>query len=150
MKLNKIEEILGSGLYSGFIPYAPGTMGSLVALLIYLIPGFENPIILSGFILVFLLWGKLIADKFEMVYGKDPKQCVIDEFVGMWISLLFIPKTVSFIVIAFVIWRLFDISKPFPANRLEKIKGGWGIMLDDVMSGIYTFFVMHIIIYFVN
>ena len=150
LKLNNIEKIIGSGLYSGFIPLAPGTMGSIVALLVYLIPGIENPVVLSGLIIVFLFWGKVIADKFETEYGKDPKQCVVDEWVGTWISLLFIPKTVSFIIISFVIWRMLDILKPFPADRLENLKGGWGIMLDDVISGVYTFIIIHIIIYFVN
>lgn len=150
MKLTKIEKFFGSGFYSGYIPFAPGTMGSLAALVLYLVPGFEVLFIHLGFILVFTIWGIFIADKFDKFYGKDPKQCVIDEFVGTWISLLFIPKEFRFIVVAFIIWRILDITKPYPANKLENLKGGWGIMMDDVMSGIYTFIIMHIIIYFIN
>lgn len=148
MKLNNLDKIVGSGFYSGYLPFAPGTMGSLVALGIYLIPGFENPFLLIPVTIIFLFWGVKIATNFEKEYGKDPKQCVIDEFVGMWISLFFVPKTIVLVLSTFVIWRVFDILKPYPANKLEKIKGGWGIMLDDVMSGIYTFIIIHIIIYF--
>jgi phosphatidylglycerophosphatase A len=85
----------------------------------------------------------------KKIYGKDPKECTIDEFVGTWISLLFVPKNAVYVAGAFLIWRFFDIIKPFPANMLEKIKGGWGIMLDDVAAGFYSFIVIQIIIYFI-
>jgi len=147
MKLNFVEKLIGSGFYSGFIPFAPGTFGSLVALLFYLIPGFENPTVLLFVISLFTVLGVLIGNKFELVYGKDPKQCTIDEMVGLWISLIFIPKKIWFIVIAFVIWRVLDIIKPFPANVAEKINGGMGIMLDDIIAAIYTLAIIHIIIY---
>jgi len=147
MKLNFVEKLIGSGFYSGFIPFAPGTFGSFVALLIYLIPGFENPTILLFVISLFTVLGISLGTKFESIYGKDPKQCTIDEMVGMWISLIFIPKKIWFIVIAFVIWRVLDIIKPFPANVAEKINGGMGIMLDDIIAAIYTLAIIHIIIY---
>lgn len=150
MKLNNIDKIIGSGFYSGFVPFAPGTMGSLVALGIYLIPGFETPIIHLGLILIATVWGISISDKFDKFYGKDPKQCVIDEFAGTWISLFLVPKEFVLILTAFIIWRILDITKPWPANRLENLKGGLGIMMDDIASGIYTFIIMHIIIYFTN
>jgi phosphatidylglycerophosphatase A len=67
--------------------------------------------------------------------------------VGMWISLLFIPKQIWFILIAFVIWRILDITKPFPANIAEKLNGGLGIMLDDIIAAIYSLTITHIIIY---
>jgi phosphatidylglycerophosphatase A len=146
LKINIFEKFLGSGFFSGYIPFAPGTFGSLVALLIYLIPGIENPTILLLLISLFSVIGFSVGTKFEAVYGKDPKQCTIDEFVGMWISLLFIPKKIWFILLTFIIWRLLDIIKPFPANIAEKFKGGLGIMLDDIIAGIYTLVIMHIII----
>ena len=138
--------MIGSGFYTGYIPIASGTWGSLVALLIYLIPGFENPTILLSNILLFSVVGISIGTKFENVYGKDPKECTIDEFVGMWITLLFIPKKTLFIVIAFVIWRILDITKPYPANIAEKLNGGLGIMLDDIVAGIYALILMQIIV----
>jgi len=66
--------------------------------------------------------------------------------VGMWITLLFIPKKIWFIILAFIIWRILDIVKPFPANIAEKLKGGLGIMMDDIIAGIYALSITHIII----
>ncbi len=69
---------------------------------------------------------------------KDPHPIVIDEIVGMWIALLFVPPGVAYFVAAFLLFRLFDIIKPTPARQAELLKGGWGIMLDDVFAGIYA------------
>ena len=70
--------------------------------------------------------------------GKDPEIVVADEFVGQWISLLFLPRLLWVFVAAFFIFRILDIIKPYPAANLEEIKGGKGIMLDDIIAGIYT------------
>lgn len=150
MKINVLEKFLGSGFYSGYMPFAQGTFGSLVALSIYLIPGMENPTILLILISLFSVVGIPIGTKFEVLYGKDPKQCTIDEMVGMWITLLFIPKKIWFILLAFIIWRVLDIVKPFPANIAEKLKGGVGIILDDVIAAIYALTISHIIINIIN
>jgi len=150
VKINFLEKLLGSGFYTGYIRFASGTWGSLAALIIYLVPGFENPSLMIFLISLFILIGVPIGDKFEALYGKDPKECTIDEVVGMWITLLFLPKKIWWIVLAFLIWRAMDIVKPFPARKLENIKGGWGIMLDDVMAAIYSFISIQLIIYFFN
>jgi phosphatidylglycerophosphatase A len=84
----------------------------------------------------------------EKILGKDPKECTIDEFVGTWISFLFLPKNIIILIIAFLLWRILDILKPPPANKMENLREGWGIMLDDVVSGFYTMLIMQIIIYF--
>lgn len=150
MKINFFEKMLGSGFFTGYLPKVPGTWGSLAALIIYLIPGFENPSFMIFMISLFIVIGVPIGDKFEKKYGKDPKECTIDEVVGMWITLLFLPRKIWWIVTAFLIWRLMDIVKPFPARQFESIKGGWGIMLDDIMAGIYSFLSIQIIIYLFN
>lgn len=150
MKLNQIEKFIGSGFYTGFIPKASGTFASLIALLLFLIPGFENPSILIFLISVAIVAGVRIANKFESVYGKDPSQFTLDEFIGTWITLLFIPKKIWYLVPAFILWRFLDIVKPFPANKLESLKGGWGIVLDDVMAGIYSFMIVQIAIHLIN
>jgi phosphatidylglycerophosphatase A len=150
LKINALEKFLGSGFYSGYMPFAQGTFGSLVALSIYLIPGMENPTILLILISLFSVVGIPIGTKFEAIYGKDPKQCTIDEMVGMWITLLFIPKKIWFILLAFIIWRVLDIVKPFPANIAEKLNGGVGIILDDVIAAIYALTISHIIINLIN
>jgi phosphatidylglycerophosphatase A len=147
MKLNFIEKFLGSGFYTGYIPFISGTFGSLAALIIYYIPGFENPFILIPAIIIFTIYGIYVGNKFEDVYGKDPSECTIDEVVGMWISLLFLPKIVLISSLTFLLWRVLDIIKPFPARNFEKLKGGVGIVLDDIMSGIYTLIIVHIILF---
>ena len=148
IKLSFIEKLLGSGFYTGYIPFASGTFGTLAALIIYLIPGFENPFVIVPAIIIFFIYGIYVGNKFENVYGKDPSECTIDEFVGTWISYLLLPKTIGIIIITFFLWRVLDIFKPFPARKLERLNGGFGIMIDDVVSGFYTLIIMHLVVYF--
>lgn len=148
MKLNFIEKLLGSGFYTGFIPFAPGTFASLAALIIYYIPGFESWFILIPAVIIFTFYGFFVGNKFEAFFGKkDPSECTIDEFAGMWISLLFLPKYLSISFLVFIIWRILDIFKPFPARKLEKLKGGFGIMIDDIIAGIYSAVIVHLILF---
>ncbi len=148
VKLSFIEKLLGSGFYTGYIPIASGTFGTLAALFIYLIPGFENPYVIVPAIIVFFIYGVYVGNKFENIYGKDPSECTIDEVVGTWISYLLLPKTVGIIIITFFLWRALDIFKPYPARKLEDLNGGLGIMIDDVVSGFYTLIIMHLVVYF--
>ena len=148
VKLNFIEKSLGSGFYTGYIPFASGTFGTLAALFIYLIPGFENPYVIVPTIFIFFIYGVYVGNKFENIYGKDPSECTIDEVVGTWISYLLLPKTVGIIIITFFLWRALDIFKPYPARKLEDLNGGLGIMIDDVVSGFYTLIIMHLVVYF--
>src|SRR3970282_648983 len=121
MKINFFEKLLGSGLYTGFIPVASGTFGSMAALLIYWIPGFENLFIIIPAIILFTVYGIFIGNKFDNVYGKDPAEYTLDEMIGQWIALLFLPKTILISVIAFISWRFFDIIKPYPSRKLESL-----------------------------
>ena len=147
MKINFLEKFIGSGFYTGYSPFISGTVGSLAALIIYLIPGFEKLFIIIPAIIIFMIYGIYLGNKFEAEYGKDPAQCTVDEVVGTWISLIALPKTVGIIIIAFFLWRILDIIKPPPARNLERLKGGLGIMIDDVISGIYTLIIMHLVVY---
>lgn len=137
-----IQKLLGSGFYTGYIPFAPGTFGSLVALLIFLIPGFENIYIILPVTIIAFLIGIKLGNYFESIFSKDPKQFTLDEFVGTWITFLFIPQNFVQICVGFTIWRILDIVKPYPANKLESLNGGLGIMLDDVVSGLYSLVIM--------
>ena len=148
VKLNFIEKLLGSGFYTGYIPFASGTFGTLAALFIYLIPGFENTYVIVPAIVIFFIYGIYVGDKFEIAYGKDPSECTIDEVVGTWISYLLLPKTVGIIIITFFLWRALDIFKPYPARKLENLNGGIGIVIDDVVSGFYTLIIMNLVVYF--
>ena len=146
MKPNKFEIFLGTGFFSGYSPFAPGTAGSVVAVLIYLIPGFENPAVMLLAVSFVTVVGVLLGTKFEKSYGKDPSKFVLDEFVGTWLALITLPKTLTIVILSFILWRMLDILKPFPAKQLERLKGGWGIMLDDIVSGIYTLILMQILL----
>jgi len=147
LKINFLEKFLGSGFYSGYSSVASGTVGSLAALLIYFIPGFENLYIIIPALILFFIYGVIVGSKFERLYGKDPAQCTIDEIVGTWIALIALPKSIGIIITSFLLWRLLDIIKPEPARMLEKIKGGFGIMIDDVISAAYSLIIMHLIVY---
>jgi phosphatidylglycerophosphatase A len=144
MKLNPLEKFLGSGFYTGYFPYASGTVGSAAALLIYWIPGFERIEILLAFTVLAIVSGLYIGGRFEAIYGKDPAEFTLDEVAGMWITLLFLPKTFLISIAGFALWRILDILKPFPANAAEKLPGGLGIMLDDIIASVYACLIMHI------
>ncbi len=145
-QINSFEKIVGSGIYTGFIPFASGTFGSLAALIIYYIPGFEKLWIILPAILILFLYGVFVSTKFEKVYGNDPAECTVDEIVGTWIALIALPKTILISLTSFFIWRILDIIKPFPARNSEKLSAGWGIMLDDVISAAYTLIIVHLIV----
>lgn len=150
IQINTLEKILGSGFYTGYIPKASGTFASAAALILFLIPGFENPTLMIALITFFTIVGVDIAIKFEKNYGPDPKEFTLDEFIGTWISLLFLPKKIWFLIIAFFVWRFMDIIKPFPIRKLETVKNGWGVILDDILAGIYSFLIMQIFINVIN
>jgi len=143
-----IDKLLATGFFTGYVPFMPGTAGSLVALLfIY----FTRPDVQSLCILIAiaLAIGVKTSSRLEHVWGKDPSQIVLDEFVGMWIALLGHDLSKLWIVVAaFGLFRFFDIVKPFGINALQKAPEGWGVMLDDVLAGVYTNVFIWCIMYF--
>ena len=137
----------------GFIPLAPGTWGSLVGVGIYLLVRFlflesgQIPflIVQSVIILVVTLSGIWAASQTERITGrKDPGKVVVDEVAGQLISLLpvaLVPFWSSWklwVIVSFILFRLFDIVKPYPANRLQDLEGGMGVMCDDLVAGAYA------------
>jgi len=147
----KFREFLFTGFYSGYSPVAPGTMGTFVAMLIYLAEYYFfrefNWLVNIAVVLVLLYPSVRLCDSAEIFFDrKDPSQVVIDEFLGYWISLLFYPFSFRIAVIAFIVFRVMDIIKPFPAGRLQKLKGGTGIVIDDCIAGIYTNLIILVII----
>ena len=143
-------KLFGTGFYSGFFPFASGTFASLVALIVFLFPSFHVWYNLLVLILIFYWIGVYTAEKIERLVGQDPSIVVIDEFVGMWLSLIFLPISVITIVLAFILFRVFDILKPFPANYFNNKSGGNAIMLDDVIAGIYANLVLQLFVLFVE
>ena len=141
-----IVRFLATGFFSGYSPVASGTAGSLVALALYAIPWVRAsgtlPIATAAAVVV----GVYVSGIMERRYGEDPSIVVIDEIAGMWISLLFITPSIAAAMLAFLLFRLFDIFKPPPARQLERLHGGWGIMLDDVAAGVYANVAVRIIL----
>lgn len=131
--------IVATGGFSGYAGIVPGTVGSLVGLLLYL-PLTASPHLVRvvATAAVFFL-GVFASSRMEEIWRiKDPNPVVIDEIVGMWVALLFVPYDAVNFIAAFVLFRVFDVIKPFPARQAELLRGGWGIMVDDVVAGIYA------------
>ena len=135
--------------YVGFAPVAPGTVGSAAAIPLFLLlrwagsPWLE--VAVCGVLVVAGAWSARLAERALGV--EDPGPVVIDEVVGMLVSLLFLPGTWPVILAAFIAFRLFDIVKPWPAGRLEDVPGGWGVMADDVMAGVYANLTIQILLW---
>ena len=139
----KVVLLLGTGAGIGYIPRLPGTLGTIIAIPFSLA---LNSIALSNFLLaIILLIGSIagavrLCSQFAgMLNQKDPQLIVIDEMVGFLLANFLAPFSLNALFWSFVLFRFFDISKIFPANRLEQLPGGAGIVLDDVMAGVYTF-----------
>ncbi|MCJ7802827.1 MAG: phosphatidylglycerophosphatase A [Candidatus Marinimicrobia bacterium] len=141
---NKLSNWFSTVFKIGYLPIAPGTWGSLAALLVwYVIIGYISTVTLTGLIVIIFVLGVYTSSITERNMAiKDPSVIVVDEWVGQWIALLFLPKSLLWGLIAFFIFRLFDIWKPYPIKILDHMKGGWGIMLDDVLAGIYAVLVI--------
>jgi phosphatidylglycerophosphatase A len=148
--INRFFLVLATGFGVGYSPIAPGTFGTLLAIPVYYflstIPSPIYEITLIGFFFL-SVW---ISENAEIFFGKkDDQRIVIDEIMGFFITMLWVPKTVRFVIIGFFLFRFFDILKPFPIRRLEKrLKGGYGVVLDDVIAGIYANIVVQIITHF--
>ncbi|HEY6951534.1 MAG TPA: phosphatidylglycerophosphatase A [Bacteroidota bacterium] len=134
-----------SGLFSGYSPVASGTVGSLVGLAIYFIPGFEQPYCIMPVSVIVFLAGIKAADIMELRYGHDPAEVTVDEVLGMWFSLFLLPKSIIVAGAGFFIFRVLDILKPFPAKRFDEIKGGFGIMMDDIVVAFYTNLILQVV-----
>ena len=146
MHIKKTSYLIGTLFGIGYFPIAPGTVASLVAALIFLITPLSTNLWII-FCLLFFCVGIWAANLIESDMGKDPGIIVIDELVGQWIALLFLPKTWIITLSAFVLFRVFDIFKTFPARKIEKVKGGLGVMGDDIIAGIYANLIIQIYLY---
>lgn len=141
--LDKLATFVATTAYVGFVPIAPGTFGSAAGLLIYAaIQTTGNWIVEAVVIAVALLAGIWSADRVERRLGKDPGPVVIDEVLGMLVTVAFLNVNLTGAVVGFLLFRVLDVIKPPPAARLENLHGGPGIMFDDLMAGVYGHLVM--------
>ena len=135
--------------YCGYFPIAPGTVGSAAGLLFYLAVWWaQSPVFEVALILVLFAAGVWAGTTSERYFGGiDPGPIVMDEVVGMLITLAFIPVSITGALIGFLLFRVFDVIKPFPAGRFEKLHGGLGVMADDAMAAIYANMALRIVLY---
>jgi phosphatidylglycerophosphatase A len=136
--MRKLAVFIGTTFGSGFSPIVPGTVGSLMAVVVLWLLPLPSTLIFSHIIVFLFFIGVWAAAVCEKQWGHDPGRVNWDEVVGMMISVLALPKTWPIYAAAFVLFRIFDIVKPFPVDRAERLPGGWGIMMDDVIAGIYA------------
>jgi phosphatidylglycerophosphatase A len=143
--------LIATGFYSGYLPKAPGTWGSLVGLvLFFLLHTLSLPVYLAVIAGLFAV-GSLAAGEAEKILDKrDPGVVVIDEIVGMLIAMIAVPMTPLTLALGFILFRIFDIAKPFPVNFFDqRFHGGLGIMLDDVVAGIYSLIILQFMLFLV-
>lgn len=148
------DVILCTGLGAGFFPWGPGTAGAAVATLIWcvvvcLVPSYDIVLLVTALLAVI---STLISirpiNRLEKYWGEDASRIVVDEMAGVWITLLAVPESQQwyYIVAAFALFRLYDIIKPLGCRWLDNnIHGGWGVMLDDILAGVYGAITLYII-----
>jgi phosphatidylglycerophosphatase A len=120
--------------YVGYLPFAPGTWGSLLACVIaYFLPRSTNPLIL-----IFLIVAGIATAERARGSDQDPGRIVIDEYVGVLVTMIGHNLTIWNLTKGFILFRAFDILKPYPIRKLERLPGGYGIMADDVLAGVFA------------
>ncbi len=140
------KKLFVTALFTGYTPIMPGTAGSLVGILIFIL---LSPLPIYYYIAIVILF--LLGVKYSFWAEKyfkmtDPKYVVIDEVVGMMVTMAgFRFSDYKIVIIGFIFFRLFDIIKPFPVKNAEKISGGWGIMADDVIAGVYANIILRLL-----
>ena len=143
--LGRFYTLVATGLGSGYSPVAPGTAGSVVGLVLFWPLARTGPAIQAAAILgVFFLGVVASAHLARRVGRKDPGLAVIDEVAGMWITLAWLEPGPLLWATGFFAFRAMDVLKPWPARSLEALPGGWGIMVDDVVAGLYAHLLLRV------
>jgi phosphatidylglycerophosphatase A len=137
-RMRKLNVLFASFLYTGFFPFAPATFATAVFLALYwLVPG-GGWMVHWAVLAVTAVLSVPSSTAMETRYGKDPHCVVIDEVVGIQIALVGTTPTLAGVVAAFLLFRIFDVWKPYPIDKLQALPGGWGIVVDDALAGLYT------------
>ncbi len=145
--MKTIFTFLGTGFGIGHTPFLPGTAGTLLGVVIYLVLSriFTHPFSYAVMLVIFIGFGVWVCGKSDHHFErKDSPVIVIDEMGGFLVSMFALPVSFRFIFLGFILFRVFDIVKPFKIERLQRLPGGWGIMADDIAAGILTSLMLHI------
>lgn len=150
--MKKFCHLISTLFFIGKSPIAPGTLGALATVALLWYYPVDNIWMFLGIALFITLAGVPVSTITERYLGKeDPGEVIIDEVAGQMIALILVPHQLKYYIIAFVLFRLFDILKPPPVSTADKfMKEGWGIMFDDVFAGIYALLVIHTYIRFIE
>jgi phosphatidylglycerophosphatase A len=140
----RIVDIIAKFFYIGHVPIGPGTLAALVFLIFFYLSPFESPSLPFALPALFAV-GAFSAGFVARREGEDPRTVVIDEVFGALVAVAFLPKNIVLYAAAFVLFRVLDITKPFPIGLTEKIRGGLGIMIDDLVAGLFTNVVIRVI-----
>lgn len=153
----KLKPILGSFFYAGFLPNAPGTWGSFFALFPIYFIGVYAPWYGIALFTLFCSWLTVwVSEDCEEVWGGDPSPLVMDEFAGQGMAFIAITFSSSLsynlllLVAGFIFFRFFDIKKPLGVDDLQKLPGGWGILVDDLLAGFYAFICLKIVLFIIG
>ena len=140
---------LATGLFIGTAPFAPGTFGSIIGLPIVFLLSRLNLLLSVSFMVLFIFLAIGIASAAEKILNqKDPAKIVIDEIAGVMVAFTGLPFNLKTVIAGFIIFRAFDILKPFPIRTLEtRVSGGSGVVLDDVMAGVYANLILRLAFY---
>lgn len=138
--MRHIYIFLATGMYTGFSPVAPGTCGTVVGVLMFLLLGHLAPLPYIITILAFIALSVWVSDRAIEIFGReDPQQVVIDEIAGYLVAVAFHEVNMYIMIAGFVLFRIFDIAKPFPIGVIDrKVSGGVGVVMDDVLAGVYA------------
>ena len=145
-----IPRLISTCLGIGYVPKGGGTIAAVVCSIIWYFAWRSGnqpnwlPVLIT---IVVLFVGVYVSGKMEAIWGKDSYRIVIDEVAGMCLTLLFVPVRWPYLLVGLILFRFFDIAKPFYIRRMEKLDGGWGVMMDDVLAGIYANLLLQLVIF---
>jgi phosphatidylglycerophosphatase A len=147
MEIRKIIiKTISTFFYIGYLPIIPGTFGSMAGILLFYLIKDSLPVYALSTLLLIIL-GFLVTSEAEKIFNKkDARYIVIDEVCGMLLSLIFVPYNIKLVIIAFILFRIFDSLKPYPAGRFQDLKGSAGVMLDDIIAGVYTNVILQVVL----
>jgi phosphatidylglycerophosphatase A len=146
--MDKLAQLISTCLGLGYAPKGGGTLAAIACCILWYFTGRSNNVYAYVLPVTVLLMaaGVWSSGRMEQRWGKDNYRIVIDEVVGMCCTLLFIPLKWPYVLTGLVLFRFFDIAKPLYIRRMEELKGGWGVMMDDVLAGVYSNLILQVLV----